>query len=502
MPELPTQLWNRDFMKDLFRENFKQLFYDPRHWRLPPKDIKQVQIHLLNFSPPEYDILIAASATLGKVERTLYFYEAVIAKKELAKGERTHGKVQINESNIYFIDSFTSRRFLKKLLEMWCQGKKLDSLGFIGSFLEVTDEAKVKIKMLRPFFKPEEEATTNYLYRCKGLAKTLKGEMEFDIVIKRFLPREPADRGNREYEIARVLPPEIVPKVHGGLVNHAFTINGKPQVLVLFINFIQDMEIGKEIWNLMEEIAHKEDEGSNHRKQLEQLHRTVQEAIDKVIFPFHQSCFNAWYPLGRTIQPQDEYHQRYYEELRKNLTTLKNAGLITEEERNKFTETFTQAWERILRDVKATEIHGDLMWRQIMKTKKGNLVILDLDEHVMGHAGKDLADVCAANRFIAEDLPCLNKDYVRDVAENLNQLILEYYLKNAEKTKAGWIDKLRETVLVYLAHRHLHDAAYYAPAWQEATDDEKRVKYRKYVDFSINWFKRSLNQLERVLRSV
>jgi len=490
-------------VEKLFKENVKRVFYEPRHWRLALEDVKQIQIQFLNFSPPEYDILIIASAVVDGKEKTLHFYEGVAAKKKPIEGERTLGKVQINDEDIYFIDGYTSLDFLKNLLEKWCRGEKRGLTGFVGNFLGIKGEAEVNIKMLKPLFKPGEEVTTNYLYQCKGSIKTQRGETEFNILVKRFLPREPVDRGNREYGIMRALPSEMVPRVHGGLVNQALVTKGEPQVLVLFIDFIKEgIEIGKEIWDLMEEIAREKERGIEHKAQLERLYAIVQEAVDQVIFPFHESCFKAWHSLGATIEPQDEYYQWYFKELQENLAALKNAELITEEKKEGLLGTFTEAWEKILEDVRATEIHRDLMWRQIMRTKKGNLVILDLDEHIKGHAGKDLADVCAANRFIAEDLPCLNKEYVRDIAEKLNQLIVDGYLKNAEKTKAKWANRLRETLLVYLAYRHLHDAAYYAPAWRGAVDNETRSRYKRYVDFSMKWFEKSIKQLEIVLRGI
>jgi len=501
LPKLPDHLWKRPFMQSLFKKNLKQLFYDPRHWRLDFKDIGQIKIQFLNFSPPEYDILITASATVNGKEKNLYFYEGIITKKKPEKGERVLGKVRINDSDVYFIDGYTSLDFSKKLLETWCREEKRNLTGFLGNFLGIKGEAEVTIKMLKPLFKPGEEVTTNYLYQCKGSVETKKGETEFNVLVKRFLPREPADRGNREYKIMKALPSGMVPMAHGGLVNCAFMINGNPQMLVLFIDFIEEgVEIGKEIWDLMEEINREKEGGKEPRAKLERLYAVVQEAVDEVIFPFHQSCFEAWHSAGRAVEPQDEYYRWYFKELQENLAALKNTELITQEEKDGLLETFTEAWEKVLQDIKATEIHRDLMWRQIMRTGKGNLVILDLDEHIKGHAGKDLADVCAANRFIAEDLPGLNKDYIRGVAEKLNRLILERYLKKAKETKAGWVDRLKEAVEVYLAYRHLHDAAYYAPAWRGAVDDETRSRYKKYVEFSMKWFQKSINQLRMILK--
>ncbi|MDI6884387.1 MAG: hypothetical protein QMD00_04600, partial [Hadesarchaea archaeon] len=152
-----------------------------------------------------------------------------------------------------------------------------------------------------------------------------------------------------------------------------------------------------------------------------------------------------------------------------------------------------------------TEIHGDLMWRQIIRARTGdlrtlgNLVILDLDEHTVGHAGKDVADLCAANRFIAEDLPCRDRDFARSLAEDLNKSIVIRYLANVERIGARWDKGLRSVVPVYLAFRHLHDAAYHLPIWQGATDPAVKERHKRYVDFSIAWFRKSIQKLEKIL---
>ena len=94
------------------------------------------------------------------------------------------------------------------------------------------------------------------------------------------------------------------------------------------------------------------------------------------------------------------------------------------------------------------------MWRQILKAKD-RLVILDLDEHMKGHAAKDLADLCAANRFIAEDLRPVQHEYVRSIAEDLNTLILKSYMKNAEELNAAWAANLTKIVSLETVERML-----------------------------------------------
>jgi len=488
-------------MKNLFQQNCMKLFYDPRRWRLSPRDIESLKVQFLNFSPPQYDFLVTVTLTTPNrdLSQTLFFYEGVLAKKTVDDGERVYGRVRVGEANVHFVEGYSSREYVAHLLEEWCRSEKLGSLGFTGRVLGVKGQAHFMVEALNSLAKPGEEVTSNYLYRCRGWAETSKRKLKFDLVIKRFLPREPPDRGNREYALIRILPREIVPRVYGGLVNTKFKVGGERQLLVLFMDYIEGVEVGKQIWDVMEQVSRKKGSGENHEAELKLLESTVEKAIDNVVFPLHKSGFEAWYSSGAPVKARDEYQKWYFRELEQNLAAMKEAKLVNAQTRNSLLKTFRGAWQKILQSVKATEIHGDLMWRQIMKTKDGKLIILDLDEHVMGHMGKDIADLCAANRFISEDLPSQDKEYMRTIAEKLNQLILECYLKNAERAKAVWAENIEKTVLAYLAYRHLHDAAYYAPAWRHARNSEDRNKYKRYVDLSLNWLDKSLKNLEAAL---
>jgi hypothetical protein len=298
----------------------------------------------------------------------------------------------------------------------------------------------------------------------------------------------------------RALPAEIAPRVHGGLVNRDLRVNGEPQVLVLFSDFIEGMEFGKEIWDLMGEIAVRKEEGKDYRGKIERLREGIKNIIAKVIFPFHRASFEFWHSKGLAVKPSDGFHRWYFMELRENLAILRDIGLISEQERNEFSHIFRRAWRDVLQDVKVTEIHGDLMWRQIIKTREGRFVIIDLDEHIAGHAGKDLGDICAANRFIAETLPCTDRDFVKAVAEDLNRFTLQTYLREARNARAKWAERLEESTAIYTAHRHLHDAAYYAPIWQEAVGEKKKI-YERYVNFSIDWLRKSMGELKQVLQN-
>jgi len=433
--------------------------------------------------------------------QTLQFYEGVVAKKTVSKAEKVLGKAEVGPSTIHFVDGYTNREYVENLLEAWCRHKKLGTLGFAGQFLGLSGEAHVHLETLQPMFKAGEGVTTNYLYHYKGWVEGSAQKLNFNVVAKRFLPRELPARGNHEFAMLQALPQDIVPKTHGALVNRRVKAYAEGQVLVLFTDFLEDaVEVGKQIWDLMGQVSKKKSKGESHGSELKRLYNIVKEAINKVVFPFHRAGYETWHSAGVVIKPQDEYYKGYHQELQQNLTVLKKTDVISASRSRSLSRIFKQAWRQILSTAKATEIHRDLMWRQILRTKDKRLVILDLDEHTAGHAAKDIADLCAANRFIAEDQQSPEPKYIRGVAENLNASILKSYTHEAERTKAAWTENLQKAVLVYLAYRHLHDAAYYAPVWRQEKKAVEKKRYKRYVDFSLGWLENSIKPMEDALQ--
>ena len=496
MQSIPQALGKKKFVGMLFQKNLELWFYDPRHWRLNITDIKKNRIEFLNFTPPRYDFIIHVTLTDGQ---KLQFYQGVAATKSPRKTQSVYGKAKIGTSDFYFVDGYTSIDYVEGLLEAWTRKDTLGSLGFVGKLPGDRGDVTINLRSLKILSKPGQEPTTNYLYRIRGSAKITSKKQEFDIIAKRFLPRAPFNRGNNEYAILKALPRAIVPRTRGVLVNHRLPINGESQVLVLFSDFLEDAhEIGKLIWDLMETISRKKEIKKNAAPELRQLETAVQQAVEKVVFPFHKAGFETWHPNGSPIKAKAHFFSWYHLELEQDLKTLESTETMNANRVKMLSGLFRTAWPKILGRIPATEIHGDLMWRQILKVKN-RLVILDLDEHVKGHAAKDVADLCAANRFIAEDLQSPHHDYMKNLGENLNALILKSYMKKAAQTNAPWASNLENALKIYLAFRHLHDAAYYAPVWHQAKTAEEKAKYKRYVGFSIDWFDKSVKTVETLL---
>jgi hypothetical protein len=432
----------------------------------------------------------------GKEEKeTLCFYESILVKKKATHGERVYCHVRVDGRRFCLIDGFSCPEFVEEVLEGFCTGKRWDFVSFMGSFPWISGKTEVRIRSLKSLFEPKDEPTANYIYRCRGTAVSRKTKKKFDLVIKKFLPRSPPDRGNREFHIIKALPPELVPRVHGAMVNLSRMVGVDPQILVLFSDFIEGENVGQTLWDLMLEIDRRRKSKKGYRAQLRKLLTTMKEVSENVIFPFHKSLHDLWRGFSPSMRMPVSGSVRYSEEFQKGIETLSLLGLLDERDAAKYRTIFDRAWEKILVNLEATEIHADLMWGQIIRTKEGNLILLDLDEHMLAPPAKDLADLCAANRFLVESLPCEDKDFFRLVSEQMNATLINTYKARAKR----WSKQVDESIPVYLALRHLHDAVYHLPIWVEATDPEVRERHGKYLDLSVEWFRKSMERLEKQL---
>jgi hypothetical protein len=493
LPELAECFWERNYVEQFLRENFAS-FIDPQHWRLSEKNVEHVDVDLLRFRPPEFEIMFTA---LTKNMETFHFYEALLLREMSAEGEEIRCEFTLKGQKLFLVNGFSSKEFVKGILERWCRRERQDFVDFVGTFYGIAGKAKVEINSLEPFFPPKEEPTANYIYRCRGSVHVKTLGKRFDVIIKKYVPREPPNRGNREYGIMRILPTWMVPRVHGGVVNHAYSIGGEAQVLVLFSDFVEGKNVGEIMWKLMLEIDKRV--GEDYKAQLGGLHAICKEVIDKVIFPLHMTFRDLWYPFSYVISTPARTKERYFSEVSKSLNALTQAGLLLEEEATKLRSLFTQAWEEVLEGMRVAETHHDMMWAQIVRSPDGKLVVLDLDEHLPGHAAKDLADLCAASRFLTENLPCENRELMRKIANQINQTLLLQYHKNLQRTGAEWGRGIERALKVYLTLRHLHDAAYHLPIWKEAPDPAVKKRHEKYVNFSMDLLRESMGDLERTV---
>ncbi len=139
------------------------------------------------------------------------------------------------------------------------------------------------------------------------------------------------------------------------------------------------------------------------------------------------------------------------------------------------------------------------MWKQILIDNTNRHYLIDFDEHIPCHAAKDLADLMAANRFIAEKLTgtldTRKRKEIRELAEELNSLILSSYENAVEGVvKDLWLKDLDLGCRGYLTFRHLHDAAYFVPI-SDIPD------HKHSTEFSFRLFKKSFAELVAELQN-
>jgi len=359
----------------------------------------------------------------------------------------------------------------------------MGALRFENWFPVVFRTTEVERLEVRSLFRSAYEPTTNYLYRLDVYVYDESGLRHLPVLVKRYLPRSPPDRGNRELLALRTLR-NITPNVYAAVYDTSLKVHGEDTVVALFTEFVEGGEIGYELWREF-------DDASAHR--IEDIHRTaipslIREAVRHIVYPLHSQGFIRL--VGGALPPTT-YYESLVRELESNLRILQNEGLLSSEEARQLLNIWIAVNDYVLYRIPATLIHHDLMWRQILRTRWGSLLLVDLDECRFGHAAKDIADLMAANRFIAESLPPDRRMYGRALAEQANRILLEEYKRLAGD--AEWMRNFDAALEAYLAFRHLHDAAYFAPV-RRFLD-----RYQYQVEFSLRYARQEFRRLERFL---
>ncbi len=438
-------------------EKWKELFYSPRKWRLKLEDIRSVKMRVLRAEYPDFHVLFHVDSALGEFQ----FYEAFTVKRGVRPEERVLGKVKRDSSEYFLVDSYSCPEAILRLFK----SEKGDLRT--SSWISLD-----RLSYAKPLF-TEGEPTTNYLYEVREPA----------CIVKRYLPRWPFDRGNRELRVIESLPPAIVPKVFAQVFNKSLEFEGIPQILVLFLEKVVGEEVGAIIWREMEEASRLIHMKMPTTPVLEKLMKLMERVVDEVLVPFHRS--------GEVREFGKEEAKLVEEEVEKDLGVLVENDVIKKKEAEGFKKKVKKALEEIS-DIPCIMTHGDLMWRQILRSVEGNLVIIDLDDAMYAHAARDLASLMAATRFIAECLPTKHRKEIIRFAESLNDYLLACYAQRCSGEE--WARDIGKCLTLYLALRHLHDAAYYAPVSRASKGEEKK-RYEDWVKFSMKWAFHELKRL-------
>ncbi len=467
-------------------DNWERLFYRPRQYRLDPDRITNVEVEILRCGLNLLDFLLTLEMRIGDQTKYLRFYEAVLAKEKASQGEVVLGQIIVRDTDVVLVDAFSSPTYMECLINEWEEGEKRKTLVFLGDMLKELGEIYISsIQCLYTTY-----PSTNYTYILHLVRKSVKKEER--IFIKRFTPRDPIDRGNQEYDILMTLQDlKIVPKVYGALAAMSKHYASKqPIVLVIFSKFLENAEeAGARIWREMSAIT----QGMNEERKVVVM-ELVKGCIQKVVAPFHVAAIQKWHSKPKFAVEGTRCYDEFFAELQDNLQVLVQYGLLTKNEIPSVLKTFSHLWNEVLIHIPLTEIHHDLMWKQILIDNTNRHYIIDFDEHIACHAAKDIADLMAANRFIAEKLTntldAQKRKDIRELAEILNSLILSSYEDAVgEMVKDLWLKNLDLGCNGYLTFRHLHDAAYFAPISIDNSD------HKHSTEFSIRLFKKSFEAL-------
>lgn len=473
-------------VESFIKSNWKRLFYRSRQYRLDPDSITNVKVEILRIEPNKLDFLLILEIKTGNKIKPFHFYESVLIKKEAGQDEVVLGKITIKNTQKFVVDAFSNSTFVEGLINDWNDGKQIGKLIFLGKTIK--DFRNSKVQDIQCLY--TSSPSTNYTYILHLTNKTIKKQIR--MFIKRFTPRNPIDRGNREYEILMGLRDlKIIPNAYGALAAETpdYPIE-KPLILVIFSEFLENTEeVGAKIWRMMYNFSH-----DMNRKRKTDVIRLVRECIHEIVAPFHAVSFQKWHTKDKIAVEGSQCYEEFFSELNDNLHILIQHRLISKKEGSCCLNTFSQLWKTLLIHIPLTEIHHDLMWKQILVDNSNQYYLLDLDEHIPGHAAKDLADLMAANRFIAEKLEYSldkqKKDSIRKLAEEINESIISSYKeKLGGSDNSPWLKSLESACKGYLTFRHLHDAAYFAPI--SATDPD----HRHSTEFSVKLFKNSFSDL-------
>ena len=466
--------------------NWKRLFYRTRQYRLDPDRITNAEVEILRCGTDQLDFLLTLEMVIGDRTKRLHFYEAVLAKDKASRDDVVLGQIPVRGTNRVIIDAFSNSAYMERLINEWGEGKRRENLILLGDMLR--DLGEINVLSIQCLY--TKQPSTNYTYILHLTSKAT--ERQVRVFVKRCVPRDPIDRGNREHEILMALRNlKIVPRVYGALA--AMTkqyVREQPLILVIFSEFLESTEeVGARIWREMSALAQRTNKG---RKA--ELMGIIKRCIQEVVAPFHAVAFRKWHSKTKLAVEGTRCYDEFFAELADNLQVLVQNRLLTKNEVPSVLKTFLRLWNKILIHVPLTEIHHDLMWKQILIDHTNQHYLLDLDEHIPCHAAKDLADLMAANRFIAEKLARSlderKKTVIRELAEEINTLILSSYEDAVGgAAKCPWLKDLELGCYVYLAFRHLHDAAYFAPISESYPD------HKHSTEFSVKLFRKSFTAL-------
>ncbi len=440
---------------------------DFRRWRLKPAVLRTtpVKVDVLWHQPPQTHLLLG----LGE---GLLFYLPLLLSPERIKALGDGIEIELDQERWRIYDPYHEGAAFQALLRAVQSGNagrlRLDMPG-MGHYARAARNPLVGLRTARvqPLLDEGGEPSSNYLYKLNLRSDSSRVEC----ILKRYLPRDKPEAGEREWRLATTLSSELVPRPLGRLRDSRseLTLGG-------FYELVEGEEVGALLWRLMERLGK-----DPFRSVLSRLRVIFGKALNTLAALYNQ--LDAKLSGG---SERGEVVAALVEKARGDFQTVKRF------------HPNAQSFQRTLGKLEEyaesgayhgpRPIHGDLMWRQILWRNApatipvappgevpGRLTLLDTESWRWGFLEEDLAGLSAANNFMLQRLG--HAEYAPGVFAALWHAAVEQLGGHGETAQLTDVKPLLSLVRL----RHLHDAAYYTLA-----KSRQLVKSEEYEGFVRN----------------
>ncbi|MGQ4834193.1 MAG: hypothetical protein ACP6IS_09920 [Candidatus Asgardarchaeia archaeon] len=447
----------------------------PNYYRLNPANIKDVDVRFIGGAENLFNFIIFVE---NDTDEKIAFFESIFVTKNPTTNARVLGK--INEK--YLVDSFSDVNGANKLMEI-CQdfeNKAIKANIVLERNLESENIFPFKVTSIKPLSESEEFATTNLVY--VWTIENVIFAKPRSILVKKYMPRKPINRGTKEYMLLKFFSTkQLVPQTYGALRIIDW------EYVATFQELLENAkEIKEEIWSTINKL-----DSENIEKVLVKLEHIVYDAIKNTVIPFHKLATEEFGENKIFKDSKETYVTELFNQLEHTLNILETLEIFDRSFSREVAEVFKKMWKIHVSKRPYFLIHNDLMWEQLLRGKYDRIFIIDLDKNTLGHVEKDIADICAANRFIANVVIENIKEKAKMVMEQLNKFVIDKYfeLMFLEDTRSNK-EEYNNAIQFYLALKHLNDVAYYAPL-----TTSKEV-YKHFVSFSLVYFNEKFEKLK------
>ena len=452
----------------------------PGLYRLAPQHVEEVSVNFIGSFNEIYNFLIFVSSSIS--DEKLIFFESLYATRTPSSNARILGEM----GEISLVDAFSDVNGANRLMNI-SQDYENGSIK-AGIILERNPNAEnifpFSIMSVESLAKARDVPTTNLIYIWMIENVTFAEPMK--IVVKKYIPRFPADRGTWEYELLRYLSfKQRAPRIYGALKIIDW------EVIAVFQQFIGN--VNNVETDIQEKISKLRNVSSS--QVLLELQKITNNALTNVIYPLHRSTTRELKNKKLFKRGLEVFEKEVIKEIEKGLELLRELKILKGAESREIEAFLKNIWTMYVSKRPSFIIHNDLSWHQIFKDNYGRYLLIDLDNSTYGHIERDIAYLCTANTYIADSVDKKIHDKAKSLINKLNTSMIEDYFKlmfgNDDMEKQDY----KLAILFYLAVKYLNDSAYYAPLKDSGEDFENFMKR------SLSNFRKTLNELKKCLSS-